>query len=173
MIQQIDKYWDKLFAHPIVVQKPNGPLLIQPQRTNNIMERFFRDFRRATRRRSGHNSISKFLQSMIADTPLVRNLQNPHYLKVLLNGHASLEECFAHIDIHAVRKEMDAAQKSIERVPQKIRQLITVPIFPNSLCGLFRKRYISTRPCKASESQSERRKQLTNTSTSLRRGQVR
>jgi hypothetical protein len=139
MIHQIDKYGDKLFADPIAVIIANRRVLIQPQRTNNIMERFFRDFRRGARRKSGHNSINKFLQSMIADTPLVSNLDNPDYLKVLLNGHANLEECFAHIDTDLVRAEMEAAQKSPERVPRKIRQLIAVPTFPDSLRSLFQK----------------------------------
>ena len=139
MIDQMDKYWGKLFADPITVQTPNGPLRIQPQRTNNIMERFFRDFRRGARRRSGHNSISKFLQSMLADTPLVRNLENPQYLKVLLNGAPTLEECFARIDTDAVRKEMEAAQKCLDRVPPNIRQLIAAPAFPIALCRLFQK----------------------------------
>jgi hypothetical protein len=139
LIDPMDKYWEKLFADPIAVQTPNGRLLVQPQRTNNIMERFFRDFRRGARRKSGHNSINKFLQTMIADTPLVRNLENPHYLKVLLNGQPTLEECFAQIDVEAVRSEMDAAHRCPDKVPRNIRQLIAVPAFPNALCGLFRK----------------------------------
>ena len=44
MISQIDKYWAKLFADPLPVQTPEGLKFIQPQRTNNIMERFFRNF---------------------------------------------------------------------------------------------------------------------------------
>ncbi len=76
---------------------------------------------------------------MIADTPLVRNLENPHYMKVLLNGHATLEECFSHIDIETVRKEMDAAKTSPERVPRQIQQLIAVPVFLDTLGGFFRK----------------------------------
>lgn len=139
MIGQMDKYWDKLFADPIALQSPNGQLRIQPQRTNNIMERFFRDFRRGARRKSGHNSISRFLQSMIADTPLVRNLDNRQYLKVLLNGQATLEERFAQLDIQTVRKELRAAQSPPERVPPQIRQLIGDPAFPEALCRLFRK----------------------------------
>lgn len=139
LIDQLDKYWEKLFADPIAVQTPNGRRFVQPQRTNNIMERFFRDFRRGARRKSGHNSINKFLQTMIADTPLVRNLENPHYLKVLLNGQPTLEECFAQIDAEAVRKEMEAAQMWPDRVPQNIRQLIAAPAFPDALCGLFQK----------------------------------
>jgi len=137
LIAQIDKYGDKLFADPIPVQTPHGPLLIQPQRTNNIMERFFRDFRRGARRKSGHNSISRLLQTMLADTPLVRNLENPQYLEVLLNGQATLEERFAQVDVDTVRKELRAAQISPERVPRKIRKLIALPTFPQKLCHLF------------------------------------
>ncbi len=139
MVDQIDKYQDKLFADPITVQTPHGPLVIQPQRTNNIMERFFRDFRRSARRRTGQNSISRFLQSMIADTPLVRNLENPCYLKILLDGQASLEERFAQIDIKTVRKELQAAQASLERVPSQIRKLIVVPTFTETISRLFQK----------------------------------
>ena len=103
------------------------------------MERFFRDFRRGARRRTGHNSISRFLQSMVADTPLIKNLDHPQYLKILLNGQANLEERFAQIDLETVRKELSAAQRSEERVPLAIRQLITLPAFPEALCRLFRK----------------------------------
>lgn len=139
LIEQIDKYKDKLFADPIAVPTPNGTLLLQPQRTNNLMERFFRDWRRGARRRTGHTSISRFLQSMITDTPLVRNLENPRYLKILLNGQATLEERFAQIDVETVRKELQAAQTSLEKVPPKIRQLIAVPTFPEAICRLFQK----------------------------------
>ena len=37
MVKQIDKYWEKLFADPIMVTTANGErVLVQPQRTNNI-----------------------------------------------------------------------------------------------------------------------------------------
>jgi hypothetical protein len=139
LIGQIDKYKDKLFADPITVKTPGGTRRLQPQRTNNLMERFFRDFRRAARRRSGHNSISRLLQSMIADTPLVRNLENPGYLKTLLNGQATLEERFAQIEAETVREELRTVQGSLEKVPPKIRQLIALPAFPEAICGLFQK----------------------------------
>jgi len=139
MIAQIDKYGDKLFADPIAVQTPQGRRLIQPQRTNNMLERFFRDLHCGQRRRSGHHTLGKFLQSMMADTPLVKNLDNPDYLKVLLNGQPTLEACFAKIDTETVRQEMEAAQQWLDKVPQKIRQLIAEPAFADTLCGLFRK----------------------------------
>ena len=50
MIEQIDKYWDKLFADPITVCTSTGRLDIQPQRANNIIERIFRDLKRGSRK---------------------------------------------------------------------------------------------------------------------------
>jgi hypothetical protein len=103
------------------------------------MERFFRDFRRGARRRTGHNSISRLLQSMVADTPLIKNLDNPHDLNILLNGQANSEERFSQIDIETVRKGLSAAPRSEERVPLAIRQRFTLPAFPEALCRLSRK----------------------------------
>ena len=76
---------------------------------------------------------------MIADTPLVRNLENAPYLQILLDGHATLEERFAQIDIETVRQELQAAQTSVEKVPSKIRGLIAIPTFPETICRLFQK----------------------------------
>ena len=42
---QIDQYGDKLFADPIERQTPSGTIIIYPQRTNNILEQFFRYLR--------------------------------------------------------------------------------------------------------------------------------
>ena len=38
MIEQMDKYWEKLFADPLAVNTPQGQVMITPQRTNNILE---------------------------------------------------------------------------------------------------------------------------------------
>ena len=71
MIKQIDKYWDKLFADPITVETSSGQITLQPQRTNNILERFFRDLKRRNRKRGSTISLNKRLTSMLADTPLI------------------------------------------------------------------------------------------------------
>lgn len=38
MQQQLEKYWEKLFADPIVVTRGGETLTLAPQRTNNILE---------------------------------------------------------------------------------------------------------------------------------------
>jgi hypothetical protein len=139
MIEQIDKYWKKLFADPISVQTPSGPIRIQPQRTNNILEQFFRSLKRAHRRRTGNASSSRMLRTMLAETPLVRNLENPAYLKILLNGKASLEEVFAQIEIDTLREAFREAQDAPEKIPSQLKPLIAMPNFPEKLVNMIEK----------------------------------
>ena len=138
MIRQIDKYWKKLFADPIQVDTPEGKVTIQPQRTNNIMERFFRDLKTGYRRKTGHNGMSKTFQAMLADTPLVKNLQNESYMKILLDGKPNLDARFAEIDITSVRKQLSDSQKSLEKIPATIKKIISRPRFPQIIANIFR-----------------------------------
>jgi hypothetical protein len=133
MIAQIDKYWEKLFADPISAQTPSGPVLIQPQRTNNILEQFFRSIKRSNRRRTGNASSSRMLRTILAETPLIRNLQNAAYMEILLDGKSSLEEIFAEIDIKSLRKALREAQESPERIPAALKPLIAMPDFAEKL----------------------------------------
>jgi len=139
MIAQIDKYWQKLFADPIIVQTPSGPILIQPQRTNNILEQFFRALKRANRRRTGNASTRRMLRTILAETPLVRNLENPAYMKILLNGKASLDQVFAKIEINTLREAFRKAQDTPEKVPAKIKSLIAMPDFPEKVVTMLKK----------------------------------
>ena len=133
MLKQIDKYWDKLFADPIEVVTHTGMVTLAPQRTNNIMEQFFRDLKRSNRKRSGHHALTKTLQTMLAQTPLVKNLDNPQYLEIILNGKASLAERFAEIDISQVRQAHTAAQTSTQRYPRKMAEVFKIPHLPGKL----------------------------------------
>jgi hypothetical protein len=139
MIAQIDKYWEKLFADPITVETPAGPILIQPQRTNNILEQFFRSLKRANRRRTGNASSSRMLRTILAETPLVRNLENPSYMRILLSGKASLEEVFAEVDIATFRDVFREAQDVPEKIPSKLKPLIAMPDFPEKLLSMAEK----------------------------------
>ncbi|MDA0989846.1 MAG: transposase [Verrucomicrobia bacterium] len=136
MIEQIDKYWEKLFADPITVQTTSGPILIQPQRTNNILEQFFRSLKRASRRRTGNASSGRMLRTILAETPLVRNLENPHYMQLLLNGKPSIEAVFAEIEIDTLRKAFRDAQDHPERIPAKLKPIIAMPDFPQKLVSM-------------------------------------
>lgn len=133
MVKQIDKYWDKLFADPIEVETSAGQFWIQPQRTNNLMERSFRCLKQKGRKKSGQHSLSNTLKAMIADTPLVKNLSNPDYLAILLNGHESLAKRFAAIDIELVCQEEQENDKRFRQYPKGMRKLFKIPHLPQKL----------------------------------------
>jgi len=132
MAEQIDKYGDKLFADPITVDTPKGPIIIYPQRTNNILERFFRGERHAHRRKTGNDSMSRVLQAMLADTPLIKNLDNPDYMKILLDGKANLEQLFAGLGtVHLAG--VDALKADIDRILPGFRPLMKLTTLPDQL----------------------------------------
>lgn len=121
LIKQIDKYREKLFCDPVKLSKPEDDVFIQPQRTNNILEQFFRGIRRSHRRATGNNSMHKKLQSINADAPLVKNLDNPDYLDIALGGTRSLEEALAHISQQEVAHKIREIKKDEAKLPRKIQ----------------------------------------------------
>jgi hypothetical protein len=136
MVKQIDKYWEKLFADPIMVTTANGEkILVQPQRTNNILERFFRDVKRMYRSKSGTQSLNKVIKAMLADTPLVKNLSNPQYVKIILNGHNTLEDRFAEIDEKLVRQEMKKSEGN-QGISARMKKVLRKPNFPSLLAKM-------------------------------------
>ena len=137
MIAQIDKYWDKLFADPITVLTPTGPVTITPQRTNNLLERFFRSLKRKGRKKSGTISLNKMLRTILADTPLVSNLKNEEYLKLILNGCETLEERFSLIDANQVREQLQRAQESSERISPEMKTVVKQDNLPKKIAVLF------------------------------------
>lgn len=124
MIAQIDKYWGKLFADPISVVTLDGVRAVQPQRTNNILERFFRDEKRRGRKKTGMYSLNKVLKTVLADTPLVQNLKNDKYMEIILDGCSSLAERFSQIDAHLVQQEMANAAKNNQKIFPAIKKMI-------------------------------------------------
>jgi hypothetical protein len=133
MAEQIDNYWEKLFADPITITSSTGQINIQPQRTNNIMERFFRDLKHGNRRRSGTVSLNKTLMFMLTDTPIVKNLDNPEYLEIILDGCRSLENRFERIYSRLVTENLKAEQRSQQIIGAKMKKIIKLPDLPKRL----------------------------------------
>lgn len=130
MAKQIDKYLQQLFNDPIEVDAPSGSIILYPQRTNNILEHFFRELTRENRRKTGNNSKQRLLKNMLVDTPLVKNLDNPDYMPLLLNGKADLEEIFASMDPIFLHNEIEL-QSGVDRVLPGFRKIIKFPALPD------------------------------------------
>ena len=77
------------------------------------------------------------MKAMPANTPLVKNLNDPQYMRLLLDGKASLEERFAEIDARLIRKELDKLSVNSDKALPIIKKLIRRTDFPGQLVAIF------------------------------------
>ncbi len=125
MIIQIEQYRDKLFCDTIIISfSDRTHSFVQPKRTNNTQDQLFRGVRSVHRRTTGNIPMCKSLQSMFADTPLIKNLKNPDYMEVILSGKDSLVERFVEIDHNRIIDKMKDTRADESKGPGKIKQLI-------------------------------------------------
>ena len=117
---------------PIEVDSPSGKVTVCPQRTNDMLGRFFRSLPRNHRRRTGNNSMRRTLQTMQADTPLIKNLDNPNYLGLLLDGKERLEELFAELGMNSCTRGAES-RPDADRILPGFRKLIRIKALPGQV----------------------------------------
>jgi hypothetical protein len=93
------------------------------------MAQWFRFLKRDMRKKSGQHSLGKALIGMLADTALVRKLENTDYMTILLKGKMSLAERFADIDAKEVLQEEQDNKKRFEKYPRNIRRLFELKTY--------------------------------------------
>ena len=84
--------------------------------------------------------MSKLLKTALADTPLVQNLGNSEYQKIILNGSANLAERFSQIDAQLVQEEMSEAKNHGERILSAIKKVIRYSDLTTRISTLFSSR---------------------------------
>ena len=132
--KQLEKHKDKLFSDPIKVTTATGEVkLIQPQRTNNIMEQMFREFTRGNKRKTGDNSIKRTIHGMVKDTPLIRNWQNDKFMQMILENKKSKVELFSEIDCKKVQEKMKALKEVNQKNPKIINEILKSNISNDTL----------------------------------------
>lgn len=97
------------------------------------MERLFREFQREECKRTGMDTVGRRARAMIAETPMIKNLKCPEYLKIILHGQLSLAARFAELDIECARKQQEE-----ETLPPSIRKIIRDVDFYKNLILLRR-----------------------------------
>jgi hypothetical protein len=74
---------------------------------------------------------------MLADTPLVKNLDNPEYVEILLDGKENLVELFAELGPSWTTNTAAESQAEIDRLLPGFRPLINDPALPKQVAQLF------------------------------------
>ena len=137
MIEQIRKYHEKLFADPITVIVDGQKTYVQPQRTNNIMEQFFRYLKRLLRKKGGNISVKRSLTATLPGTVLIKNLEKEEYLDLLLDGTSGLEERFAQIDSRLFLREFSKMKSQNKKIPTDAKKLIKENQFLEKTVKMF------------------------------------
>lgn len=124
--EQLDRHWHGLFRPPITITTTDqAPIIIHPQRTNNILEQFFRTINHSERRRTGTQYSAARLDAALPDTLLVRNLRDPKYLKMILGSSPNLAHRFSQLDHESVKETLkNAVNHSTYNKPRKARQVM-------------------------------------------------
>ena len=65
---------------------------------------------------------------MFADTPLVKNLGNPDYMKIMPAGKKSLEEKFAEVNHKEVIRKMQKAGNVKSKISRKHNIIYSYPV---------------------------------------------
>ena len=81
--------------------------------------------------------MNKTLKSILADAPLVKNLDNPEYLEIILDGSSTLEERFGKIDSRLVTEQLKAEQKKQQKISPEMKKIIQRPDLPDRLMALL------------------------------------
>jgi hypothetical protein len=101
---RIERNWQKLFADPLTVQVNGENKTLFVQRTNNIMEKHFRQLNHYHRRIHGNHSVRRNLDNIPEQLPLVENLKNPNYVKLVFQHESKIAKRFSRVDVKMIRK---------------------------------------------------------------------
>lgn len=136
--EKIQKYWGRLFADPLIVNVKGESKQIFVQRTNNIMEQHFRLFNYGFRRIHGNHSVRRNLENIPEQVPLVKNMKNPDYIKLIFRNETRIAEKFSEIDVELIR-EMAINHKLKGKIymSRKIKRILRLPDFKKQLTSTF------------------------------------
>ena len=98
ILTHLNKHGRFLWGHSIMVQTESGCEVRLVDRTNNVLENFFREMKHGERRRSGRKVLTKDFEDIPAAASLAMNLKNPDYVKMVCGSIDKLPEHFGIID---------------------------------------------------------------------------
>jgi hypothetical protein len=98
IVDHLDKHGPFLWGHLLQVQTAHGIVTRLIDRTNNILECFFRKMKHGERRRSGRKKLTKDFENIPPAAALAMNLTDPDYIKIVCGSLENLPRCFSEID---------------------------------------------------------------------------
>jgi len=138
VLRKIAEYGERLFVDPLIVEVNGEKRTFFIHRTNNILEHRFRRFNYGFRRIHGNHSVRRNLENIPEQLPLVENLKNPNYIRLIFGEEAKIAEKFAEVDVKLIRKmEKNHCLKKKIYSSRKIKQSLRSKQFKKQLLAAF------------------------------------
>jgi len=137
--KQMNKYQPMLLSDPIEVESRGKKRLIFINRTNNILEQHFRVFSYNHQRITGNGSMKKTIISMHPSTPLVMNLKNKNYIRLIFGDEHKIAQKFTQVDVLKIREDIHNKTAKKFSISKKSRQLMRDKNFLKQLNIVFEK----------------------------------
>ena len=96
------------------MEKGGGTRLLE--RTNNILEGFFKGMKHSERRRSGRKVLTQDFEDLPAGAALVYNLKHEDYVAIVCGSLEKLPQAFTKIDLAKKQRTLDNKPK-VDLVP--------------------------------------------------------
>jgi len=138
VISKINEYGERLFADPLIVEVNGEKRQLIMHRTNNILEHRFRGFSYGFRRIHGNHSIRRNLENIPEQLPLIENLKNPNYVRLIFGDETKIAKKFAEVDVKLIR-EMEKKHYPRKQIyaSRKIKRSVRSPDFSEKLLLAF------------------------------------
>lgn len=119
ILKHLKEHEKSLWGHVIHLPKRAGGGIKIVCRTNNRLESFNGSLKQDERRRSGRKILSKDFEDLPEGVPLIKNLRQPDYVKVVCGSLEKLPEAFAKLDHHKQIQNTDSkTQKVMTEAPE-------------------------------------------------------
>jgi len=115
ILTHLQSHGDFLWGHAIRLPKKSGGGLRVVDRTNNVLESYFRALKHGERRRSGRKILSQDFEHLPPAAALTANLNHADYVSILCGSLDRLPEAFAKLDAQSRQNSPSPAVLSSSR----------------------------------------------------------
>lgn len=112
ILRHVKDHGDNLWGHviPLPIEQGGGIRLLE--RTNNLLEGFFKGMKHNERRRSGRKVLTHDFEHLPPEAALAYNLKHNDYVAIVCGSLEKLPEAFARIDLEKKQRALDNAPET-------------------------------------------------------------
>ena len=144
VIAYLDHYEPFLFNHFVVSYDKSGNAIVRLiERSNNIMEKTYRDQKHQLRRRTGAKNLGFIFEHLFPASAMIVNLVNPTYQQTVLNNktRSDLIDLISTLDDRMDYRNTPMFQDEFEmvggRLPSADKKIVGKPDFSKAISALF------------------------------------